>query len=328
MRDTRDVKATGLQGDTVAEIIEILDDDSDVFGDRAHNTTIQDTGGPRWVGPVAAVALLALFGYGVATSASSGAPKAAPAPSTTVHTPTTTLPAPTTTADRPPAVPYYDADPPREFSIQFADFHEVGGRILQPRHLPVVGHAEFHGGSGSWFSVEIVFAGSSSTYAVDAYRVQAGEQSIAISHMPTGQSVAQFSVNRSVAVTLTSFGRSDEDLVRLAQSVTVEGLEIKLIRSGGDPRLPIDHHGASLARGARDPDRVDLLRIQERRQRRDRADGRSSAAAGQGGATLDRQIALRFFLDQPSTFEVDGHVAVAGASDRPTGPGAGHLDRR
>ena len=312
MRDTRDVKATGLQGDPVAEIIEILDDDTDAFGDRAHNTTIQDTGGPRWVGPVAAIALLALLGYGVATSASSGAPKAAPAPSTTVHTPTSTLPAPTTTAEPPPAVPYYDADPSRDFSIQFAEFHELGGEYSNRGTYQLWATPNSTAGSGSWFSVEIVFAGSPSTYAVDAYRVQAGEQSIAISHMPTGQSVAQFSVNRSVAVTLTSFGRSDEDLVRLAQSVTVEGLEIKL----SDPAVIPDYQLITTV-----PPWVAVqgipIELIYYASKNDVNGGIGLTVAprqpaGQGGATLDRQIALRFFLDQPSTFEVDGHVAVAG----------------
>ena len=70
MRDTRGVRATGLLGDASAEIIEIIDDDIDVFGDRGANTTMHDTGGPRWVGPTAAVALIAIIGYGIATSTS------------------------------------------------------------------------------------------------------------------------------------------------------------------------------------------------------------------------------------------------------------------
>ena len=55
MRDTRDVKASGLQGEALPEIIEILDDGTDPFGDRATNTTNLDTGGPRWVGPASII---------------------------------------------------------------------------------------------------------------------------------------------------------------------------------------------------------------------------------------------------------------------------------
>ena len=58
--------------DDFPEIIEIIDDDSDAFGSRQRPaTTIYDTGGPRWVGPVAAAALVAFIAYGVVTSASS-----------------------------------------------------------------------------------------------------------------------------------------------------------------------------------------------------------------------------------------------------------------
>jgi hypothetical protein len=35
--------------------------------------------------------------------------------------------------------------------------------------------------------------------------------------------------------------------------------------------------------------------------------------SGEGGATIDRQIALKFFLDHATPFDVDGHVAVAGS---------------
>ena len=47
------------------EIIEIIDDDVDAFGERGANTTIHDSGGPRWVGPLAGISLVALIGYGL-----------------------------------------------------------------------------------------------------------------------------------------------------------------------------------------------------------------------------------------------------------------------
>ena len=55
------------------EIIQLIDDDSDAFGDRRRTATSSDTGGPRWVGPVAAAALVGLIGFGVVTSASTDA---------------------------------------------------------------------------------------------------------------------------------------------------------------------------------------------------------------------------------------------------------------
>lgn len=313
MRDTRGVKATGLQGDTSAEIIEIIDDDIDVFGDRASHTLIADSGGPRWVGPVAAAALVALIGYGVATSAStSGAPKVAPVTSSTVA-PTTTAPAPTTTIPE-PLVPYYAADPPREYTVDHA---EIQGRIAG-------NSAFFPGGyelwatpgatatSGSWFSIESYPGGNSFISAVDAYRVQTDNQSIAISHTAFGQTIAQFSPNRSSSGTLTAFGLSDEEVVRLAESVSDERpFELT------DPSLLEGHQLLSSVQPwfAVQGSPVEQIFYT------DSTDARNGIGvtvglrppASDGGSTRDREIALRFFLDHATPFGVDGHLAVAGS---------------
>ena len=136
-----------MKTDDDLAIIEIIDDDTDPFGDRGTNTTIHDTGGPRWVGPVAGAALLALMAYGVATSASSNsAPKVAPV-TTIAHAPTTTQPpAPTTTVPA-PLVPYYSADPPREYNLQNVQFEDTqGGRSsAEAGQLPAVGHQRVDG---------------------------------------------------------------------------------------------------------------------------------------------------------------------------------------
>ena len=55
VRDNHVVRATGLQGDASVEIIDIIDDDINAFGNRAPSTTIHDTGGPRWIGPPAPI---------------------------------------------------------------------------------------------------------------------------------------------------------------------------------------------------------------------------------------------------------------------------------
>ena len=39
----------------------------------------------------------------------------------------------------------------------------------------------------------------------------------------------------------------------------------------------------------------------------------SPRAAGADGSTLERQNALQFFLDNPTTFDVDGHIGTAGS---------------
>ena len=235
MRDTREVKASGLPGEARPEMIEIIDDDdTDPFDDRGSTTTVDDTSGRRWVGPVAALALIAIIGYGVVTSATStGIPNAAPVSSPALVPPTTQpVPPPTTVAS--PVVPFYAADPPREFTVQSANF-------LDPRRNPLRTTGNYQlwatreatGTSGSWFSIHSTQVGGDSLSAADAYRVQPDDQPMATSHTSTGQSVAQFSVNRSGSITLTAFGWSDPDLVRLAQSVVADDGDVSL----ADPSL-------------------------------------------------------------------------------------------
>ncbi len=312
MRDTRDVRATGLQGEESSEIIEIIDDDVDAFSSRTPNVTVHDTGGPRWAGPAAAVALVALIGYGVATSASSGAPKAAPAPSTTTPRTTTTQPAPTTTVP-PPLVPYYSADPPREFSVSAADRYDADRSFFGPGKYQLWATTGATSSTGSWFSIE-TYPGS--TMAVDAYRVETVDRSIGVSHSPSGQSRAQFSSTAAGSVAITSFGMSDEDLIRLAGSVLVSRGSIRLpdpspvpgydLVSSVQPWLAVQGvpvetvvYQSNQAAPFR-PDGVINLSVAPR------------SPSNQGGSTLERQTAIRFFLDHTTTFDVDGHVAVAG----------------
>jgi hypothetical protein len=314
VRDTRGVRATGLQGDLPTEIIEILDDDSDIFGDRAANTTIHDGGGPRWVGPVAAAALVALIGYGVATSSSkSGVPQVASAPSTTSPPPTTApAPAPTTTIP-PPIVPYYAAEPPREFSVEWADIHPPDSNYYGNGAYELWAKTGATAASGSWFSIESYSGSLQGIYAPDAYRVANDQQSIAISHMTSGQSVAQFTEARLTAVTLTSFGLSDEELVQLVTSVNVgrDGVELtdpSLITdyrmlSEVPPWLAVQGNPAEEIYYSAGDDPVGGFGIIVSPR----------TAPSEGGGTFDRQTALRFFLDHATPFDVDGHVAVAGS---------------
>ncbi|MEY2523306.1 MAG: hypothetical protein QOJ66_1871, partial [Ilumatobacteraceae bacterium] len=203
-----------MKTDDDLAIIEIIDDDADPFGDRDNNTTVYDTNGPRWIGPAAAAALLALMAYGVATSASSSsAPKVAPV-TTIAHAPITTQPpAPTTTVPA-PLVPYYSADPPREYSLQ-----NVAGDSHFVRNLGGNYQLWATSGSTAWLSIETY---SGATLTGDAYRVLAGTHSIAISHLTSGQSVAEFTPGGSVSVRITASEWSDDDLIRLAASVTAD----------------------------------------------------------------------------------------------------------
>jgi hypothetical protein len=313
VRDTRDVRASGLQGEALPELIEILDDDTDPFGDRASNTTNLDTGGPRWIGPVAAAALIAVFTYGVVTSASSTSiPKASPVTSTP-FVPRTTQPVPPPTTVAPPVVPYYAADPPREFTVQFADFVDSTQFGTTGDHYQLWATPDATGSTGSWFSVHSYPGVGDGLFAADAYRVQPDGRLMAISRALTGQSVVQFSAG-SASITLTAFGWSDPDVMRLAQSIGADGSGVSFtdpalldgyqLISSVDPWLavtgrPAEHISYS---SSANPDAGIGVSVSPR------------PPTNAGGSTLDRQIALRFLLDHSVPFDVDGHLAVAGVT--------------
>jgi hypothetical protein len=313
VRDTRGVRATGLQGDASVDIIEIIDDGTDVFGDRVPNTTIYDSGGPRWVGPVAAAALVAIIGYGIATSASrSSVPRVAPAPSTTAA-PSTTQPSPTTTIVAEPLVPFYAADAPRELTVQFAHIEEPPDDYDGPGNFQLWATPGSTATSGSWFSLENYPGGFSNVYAIDAYRVEAEQMPIAVSHTATGLTLAQFAPNKTSSVNIVAFGLTDDDLIRIAQSVRiardivqfsdraiVEGYELTstlrpwFVVQG----IPIEQ--VYYADG-NNPDGGFSITVAKRHP------------VNEGGTDVDRQTALQFLLRNGRTFfEVGGNPAIAG----------------
>ena len=265
------------------------------------------------MGPVAGAALVALIGYGVATSASSSsAPKVAPITSTTLA-PTTTLPTPTTVP--PPLVPYYAADPPRQYSVEFAGTQEPELGFDPPGDYQLWATPGSTATSGSWFSIESYSSGMGQIYAIDAYRVQIGGQSIAIAHSPTGQTIAQFSTNGSAGVTLTSLGRSDDDLIRLAQSLRFEQYADNVTLTDSSLLDGYEQIGSVSPWFA-----VQGLPVHQifYTAGNDFTSSISVVVAvhpptNQDGDAIDRQVALRFFLDHTTPFSVDGHSAVAGA---------------
>ena len=304
-----------MKTEETLEVIDIIDDDVDVFGDRASTATIDDTGGPRWVGPVAAIALIAMIGYGVATSASgSGAPKVAPAPSTTIGAaPTTTEPAPTTTEPI-ERLPYYSADPPREYQVQYAELAEFEPPSLDTRNYQLWATPDATATSGSWFSIEGSQSGPQSINATDAYRIEAGGQSLAISHTYSGHTITQVSISETMSARITSFGWSDENLERLAYSLGVSDSDQASKLQITDPSLISGYEMLTFVEPW-------LALVGIPTENVSYAAGPSSflsvsvalrALSGQGGSTLDRQIALRFFFDRGTPFDVNGHIATAG----------------
>jgi hypothetical protein len=299
--------------ETTPEIIEIIDDDSDVFGERAANTTVHDTGGPRWIGPAAAAALIAIIGYGIATSAStSSIPKVAPAPSTTVRAPTTTEPAPSTTEPPKLLVPFYAANPPRQLTIAEADTFDPDFNYSGPGFYQLWATEGATANSGSWFTAVTYSAAFSSVWATDAYRVQTPNNVITISHLPGGQTSAQFYAGTTSVVSLLSFGFTDEALVELADSINVARSHVQFsdrslisnfrVLSSVDPYFALQGNPAEQIYYSDGNDPLGGFSIV--------VSPRSASTAG--SSTLDRQIAARFLLNNPTEFAVDGHVAVAG----------------
>jgi hypothetical protein len=241
--------------------------------------------------------------YGVATSASSSsAPKVAPV-TTIAHAPTTTQPpAPTTTVPA-PLVPYYSADPPPEYTLQ---------NVAEDSHfVRNLGNYQLWATSGStaWLSIETYSGG---TLTSDAYRVLAGTHSIAISHLTSGQSVAEFTPGGSVSVRITASEWSDDDLIRLAASVTADQRAIHL-----NDRSLVDHYQIIstvppwLAMQGNPVEYVSYSSGQDfRRDVTVTVAPRLPSKAG--GDTFDRQIAPKYFFDHATSFDADGHLAVAG----------------
>ena len=186
-----------MKTDETPGIIEIIDDDSNPFGDRAQSHTVHDTGGPRWVGPVAAAALAAIIGYGVVTSASSGVPQVARAPTTTGPAPTTTIPAPTTTVAA-TLVPYYSARPPRQYTVSYAATNEPDPNYYGDGTYELWATDQASAGSGAWFSIETQ-QGASSLFALDAYRVKTDDGPIGVTHVPSGHTVLHFTSSNGAA---------------------------------------------------------------------------------------------------------------------------------
>ncbi|MEA3184518.1 MAG: hypothetical protein QOJ74_995, partial [Ilumatobacteraceae bacterium] len=291
------------------ELIEILDDDTDAFSTRTPAETVADQGGPTWIGPVAALVLVGLIGYGVVSSSSSGgAPKVEPVTSTTALT-RTTQPSPITTLPPPPLVPYYAADPPQGFRVQYAELFDsqYDAPDFQLWATPNDGAT-----AGSWFSLMRIW-GTQTIYGPNAYRLQTQGRTLAIAHDPTGRTTVQISQNRSSSAVITAVGWTDDDLLRLATSFDLESVDVSFTDStllAGYQKIATVQPWLTVQGLAREQVYYTTAA--------DPYGGFGITVApvepgiARGGLGMDRQTALRFLLDHATPFTVDGHPAVAG----------------
>ena len=296
----------------IIQVIELIDDDSDAFGDRQRTGTSNDTGGPRWIGPVAAAALASLIGYGVITSASTnGAPKTASITTTTVASTPTTRPDPASSVVPAVADAYYAADPPPGFTVQYANVQPLDHPPFQGYGYELWATPDASASSGRWFSV-VTYSGASTLTAPDAYLLVAGPLSLAISHTASGHTITQFSENGRIGVTITSFGWTDDDLVRLATSIQADEHSVGFtdawfqsdlaLVSNVQPWLAVQSIPAEQISymATSDPANNVVITVGHRLQ------------LDEVGSADQRQIAMRFLLDPNVPFNVDGQQAVAG----------------
>lgn len=297
-----------MKTDPRAEIVELIDDGGvDAFGDDARRRVAADVEGRPWVGALTGAVLVAVVGYGVVTSASSNDGPGAASIATSSTALIASRPGPSTAEI---GVPFLAADPPQAFSVHYANLQKVDRSAFQGYTYELWATKDAAAGTGSWFSIT-TYRGASSLRTPNAYRVRTDRATIAISHVRSGHSVAQL-VTGGVAVSIASFGWSDDDLVRLAGSVRADGRTIGFADSWftADHALVTGVQPWPAAQGfpaeqvsytsADDPGSNIVITVGQR------LDGSA------GGSNDDRDVALRFLLEGPTTFDVNGAPAIAG----------------
>ena len=200
--------------ETPPELVEMIDDDWDVFGDHSFNLSGnragRDPGGSRWVGPAAAIALIAIVVFGIASPSATSTP----------------TPAPTIPGLIKPQ--YYVADPPSGFDMYLAEARDDGAAAA--RDLDESGPAQLwatddaSATEGSWF---VVSRGSHHATGENSYRTIVDGIEVVIEHdPPTGQSRLAFTKDGH-PLEITALGWVDRQLVRLVRSVSVDDSEIR-----------------------------------------------------------------------------------------------------
>ena len=334
MRDTRGVRAPGLQGDALPEIIEILDDDTDAL--RRPRPESHD--------PPTPAAPLGRAGrrprprrrdrLRVATSARRERRRRP-----LRHRPPRTCPqndaAGPGTDDRrrhsAPPVPYYAADPPRQYKVQFAEHcksrtvYYAGDNGFQLWATPGATAT-----SRSWFSIDSFLGSVRPSDAQNAYRLHSDQGMFAIAHTSSGQTSCPV-LRRWVELDAAHGVRMERRRSRAAR-------RIRQPRQSGQPRSATPSSIAGIPEcSARSSPGSSCRACRWNRSTTRRPPIRTMASAstsrpcnGESGGdpTLDRPTALQFLLDHATPFTVDGHSAVAGVVDRPTRLRPRHVDSR
>lgn len=274
------------------EIVEMIDDEGDAFAHRVATPTSDDGGGLRWIGPAAAVALMAVVGYGVVSSAVSSESK-----------PTRSRPGLIDTR-------YYVADPPPGFVLYLAEDRDQTGVAADsfadsgPAQLWATNNAT--GTQGSWF---VVAKGGRHATGRNGYRTLVDGIEVVIERDPSSrQSRVSFTKN-GTAVEITAFGWLDRQLVRLVRSVSIDGSVINFSSEffasdhrrilDADPAvallgLPVAHVGYTTNLPPSLADRFTITVA--------------------GDNVIDRATVAKYAISHTTTFAVGDHPAVVGES--------------
>jgi hypothetical protein len=300
------------------QLIEILDDESGVFGVHEAAPATAPDGGRRWIAPVAGLALVGLIAYGVVSSASGNeAPEAAPVTTgTTVHRATTV---PATTSPVPaPRAPYYAAEPPRQFKLISVEENDQAVPMVDSGGYQLWTKPGTSGAQGEWFSLNYYFGAMGESIATNAYRIDTGNGHTLVSITAPGRLGVQLG-DASGTLDIESFGWSAADLLALAQSVTVDA---------GVPSFP----PSSLTDGYEMASSVDpwmaLEGVPVEQIFYAASDDPTSSLSLMVSPVPDmdaaefanaRQVAVRALLDHATAFTVDGVPGVAGVAGQVIG---------
>lgn len=315
------MRATGLQqGDPSAEIIDLLDEDSDAFPGRASTSGHDDDGRWRhWLAPMSGLAIVGLIGYAIASSSSTHPASTATSTTALATAPATTAPHGSPVALVPADVHYYAADA-ASYSLLSASV--ASGLDTEADHTSYQRWtaAGDPAPAGSWFSIETYPAGGTDPAdTINAYRVDLNGRYIAVSYPAFKTIAADFSASPTLDVHLLGVGLSDGQVLQLVGAVAAQDGNVIL----ADANAYAGYERSTTVSPTFAIARTPIVQA-------DYADGeaghRFSLTVGRidpgfdGGVQLsDRSSALRHSLIHTTSFTIDGHGAVAGEEVDRTG---------
>jgi hypothetical protein len=274
------------------DIVEMIDDDVDLWGNRLTDGTSDDAGGRfRWAGPAAAAALIAIVGYGVISSAIQTDPNVSPAAPGVIST------------------QYYVANAPPGFALYAAEDRDGAGALASdfadngPAQLWATVDAS--GTHGSWF---VVSEGTHHATGRNAYRTLVDDIEVVIEREPSSRLSRVSFTKNGVPIEITALGWADRQLVRLVRAVNVDPTAVWF----SDNFFETDHKRILDADPALALLGSPVARVEYRSGADVTADHFTITVADNN--LVDRPTVEKFALGPAGTFSVREDTAVVGQS--------------